>query len=500
MNLGALVSGSTAFEAGAYVVAIALVVILRAALPAESRRRLRTPMVLVGLTLLCTVAVWIAPSGSKTERVLGLVAAFCLALSLIRLAFLLVFETLPVTRGKVPKIVEDILTAVSYFVALMAVFSAGGVEIDSILTASALTTAVVGFALQDTLGNVIAGLAIQLQKPFAVGHWVSLDDRADHIGQVREINWRATKVLTNDNVEVLIPNSTITKAAVVNFSAPSKVVRRSLKVSVSYDVPPSRVEEVALRAIRGVPDVLPEPSPDCIIEAFGDSGVGYWCRYFVDDFRRRDVIGGQVAARIYYEFLREGITIPYPIRTVYMHERSDEQEKRDQEERIQRLTDRFRAIDFLAPLGSADLTALARRVKSVSFGRGEMIVREGEVGTDFYLLERGEVAVLIMPGGKATEIARLKAGDFFGEMSLMTGEARKASVVAAGDVQAVRLDKDSFREVLSHNPKVVDEISRVLAIRQTALDEAATTPADAQKSIERRSVALMSVIRGFFRL
>jgi small-conductance mechanosensitive channel len=500
VNLGSLVSGSAAFEAGAIVVAVALVVILRAALPVEARRRLRTPSILVALALVCAVAAWIAPAGGKTEVGLGLATGLCLALALIRLVFLLLFEALPVTRGRVPKIVEDILTAVSYFVALMAVFSAGGVEIDSILTASALTTAVVGFALQDTLGNVIAGLAIQLQKPFAVGDWVSLSDRSDHVGVVREINWRATKVLTNDNVEVLIPNSSITKSAVVNFSTPSKVVRRHLRVSVSYEVPPSRVEEIALRAIRGVPEVLAEPAPDCIIESFGDSGVLYWCRYFVDDFQRRDAIGGQVAARLYYEFLREGITIPYPIRTVYVHERSDEQEKRDQEERIQRLADRFRAIDFLAPLGGPELTALAKRVRSISFGKGETIVREGDAGTDFYLLERGEVSVLITPGGRATELARLRAGDFFGEMSLMTGEARKASVVATGDVAAVRLDKDSFREVLSHNPRVVDQISRVLAIRQTALEEAAATPADAQKSIERRSVALMSVIRGFFRL
>jgi CRP-like cAMP-binding protein len=157
-------------------------------------------------------------------------------------------------------------------------------------------------------------------------------------------------------------------------------------------------------------------------------------------------------------------------------------------------------VDFLAPLGERELSALARRVRTVAFGRGELIVREGEAGTDFYMLERGEVAVVIMPGGRTQELARLKAGDFFGEMSLMTGEARRASVIALGDVLAVRVDRDSFREVLSHNPRVVDQISRVLAIRQSALDEAAVTPSEAEKSIERRSVALMSVIRGFFRL
>ena len=501
MNLGSLLSGSGALEGGSLLAALGLVVLLRIALPAEGRKHLRTPLAFLALWAVFALARWAGPAGGDIEHHSGLLAAFCLALALIRLVFAFFFEALPLTRGRVPRIVEDILTAIAYFIALMSLFSAGGVDLKSIVLSGAVVTAVIAFALQDTLGNVVAGLSIQFQKPYAVGDWVALTDKPEHVGRVVEINWRVTRVQTNDQVEVLIPNSQIAKAAVINYSKPSNIVRRSLRVAVAYDVPPARVEEVALRAIRSCPDVLPAPEADCIIEAFQDSGIGYWCRFFIDDFRRRDVISGLVASRVYYEFLREGIRIPYPVRNVYMHERSDEQEKREQEERIQRLADRFRSVDFLAPLGAAELTALARRVRSVAFGRGEVIVREGEAGADFYLLERGEVSVVIAPGGKPQEIARLKAGDFFGEMSLMTGETRRASVVALGDVVAVRVDRDSFREVLAHAPRVVDEISRVLAIRQTALEEqAAATPSETEKAIERRSVALMSVIRGFFRL
>lgn len=500
MDVGALFSGSSALEWGSLLASIGLLILLRLTLPTQFRKNLRAPFVWLVLYFVFSIAEWIGPADGSIERVSGLLASFVLALSLIRLVFAFFFEALPLTRGRVPRIVEDILTAVAYFIALMALFSAGGVDLGSIVTASAIVTGVVAFALQDTLGNVIAGLAIQIQKPYEVGDWVSLTEKPDQVGRVVEINWRVTKVVTNDQVAVLIPNSQIAKAAVVNYTKPSKVARRSLRLQGPYEAPPARVQEFALRAIRGCPDVLAVPEPDVVLESFADSGIVYWCRFFIDDFQRRDIIAGLVAERVYYELHREGIRMPYPVRTVHMHERSDDQEKREEEARIHLLADRFRSVDFLAPLGAAELTALARRVKSAVFGRGEVIVREGEPGADFYMLERGEVSVVINPGGRPQEIARLKAGDFFGEMSLMTGEVRRASVVALGDVSAVRVDRDSFREVLSHNPKVVDEISRVLAIRQSALEEAAVTPSEAEQSIARRSVALMSVIRGFFRL
>ncbi len=255
------------------------------------------------------------------------------------------------------------------------------------------------------------------------------------------------------------------------------------------------------RAIRTSPGILPDPPPECILETFGDSAIGYWCRFFIDDFARRDALVGGVAARLYYEFLREGVAIPYPIRTVHVYEHSDVQERRERDDRIRRLAHRFLAIDFLAPLGPGPLDALARRVRTVAFGSGEAIVREGDEGTDLFLIERGEVSVTIDSGGGPHEIARLTVGDFFGEMSLMTGEVRRATVVALGDVQAVRVDKDSFRDILAGNVELVEEISRVLALRESALEQqAAAHPAEAEEVVKTRSAALLGVIRGFFGL
>jgi CRP-like cAMP-binding protein len=260
------------------------------------------------------------------------------------------------------------------------------------------------------------------------------------------------------------------------------------------------VEEIALRAMRASPGVLEEPPPECVLSEFGDSGIEYWCRFFIDDFRRRDVLTGGVAARLYYDFAREGIEIPYPMRTVHLHQRGDEHEQRDRERRAERLAARFQAIDFLAPLGAEVLRELAGRLRTVAYGRGERIVSEGDEGADLFVLERGQVAVLVGHGTQAQEIARLGPGDFFGEMSLMTGEVRRATVVAQGDVEAVRVDKDSFREVLSRSPHVLDEIGRVLVARQAALEAAAASAGAAGAGMDQASYALIDRIRGFFRL
>jgi len=501
MNPTALLSRAGSWEWSWSLAAAVLILLLRWSLPPDRRSRLHVPVAFVGINAaLLGLALLLGPA-SRSGRALGVASVFFLILALLRLAFVVLFDALPVVRGRVPKIVQDVLIGLGYFVAVMGLFGASGVELSSLLTTSALLTAVVGLALQDTLGNVVSGLAIQVMRPYSVGDWVSLDGVPEHYGQVLEVNWRATRIVTNELVTLLIPNSNIAKATVANFSRPSPVVRRGLRVSVAYDVPPSRVEEIALPAILGAPGVLSEPPPECVLSAFGDSGIEYWCRFFIDDFRRRDVIVGGVGARLYYDFLREGIEIPYPIRTVHLHERSDEQQTRERERRHRRLAEHFLSIDFLAPLGQEVLLGLAQRVRTAVYGRGQAIVREGEEGTDLFLVDRGQVAVTVDAGGKAQEVARLGPGEFFGEMSLMTGEARRATVIALGDVETVRVDKDSFREVLATDPRLVEEIGRMLAARQATLDAtAAAGAAGIEQAIETRSQALVKKIRGFFGL
>src|ERR1019366_8980218 len=141
----------------------------------------------------------------------------------------------------------------------------------SILTTSALLTAVIGLALQDTLGNFVSGLALQMQRPFDVGDWVEVDPA--HAGQVTEVTWRATSIMTLDHVEVILPNSTVAKSAIRNYSRPSRVSRRRLVVGASSAASPSEVHAILGEAAADAPGVLPEPRARARTKSFGESAI-----------------------------------------------------------------------------------------------------------------------------------------------------------------------------------------------------------------------------------
>src|SRR5690606_39397019 len=112
------------------------------------------------------------------------------------------------------------------------------VEPASLLATSALLTAVIGLSLQETLGNLFAGLAIQAERPFEVNDWIQFDEHRHRVGRVVEINWRATKVETSDRVILTVPNGVLARAPIMNFSRPTALVRRSVYVDAPFDAPP----------------------------------------------------------------------------------------------------------------------------------------------------------------------------------------------------------------------------------------------------------------------
>ena len=220
-------------------------------LPAGQRRRARQGAVLLGLSLLTGTARFCFPAEASVRRPLLFAATFFLLASIGRSVVLLLIDVLLERRTArpAPKIFRDLSTGIAYLVVALVALHAAGVEPGSILTTSALLTAVIGLALQDTLGNFVSGLALQMQRPFEVGDWVEVDPA--HAGQVTEVTWRATSIMTLDHVEVILPNATVAKSAIRNYSRPSRVSRRRLVVGVSYAASPSEV--ASSRSPAGTP-------------------------------------------------------------------------------------------------------------------------------------------------------------------------------------------------------------------------------------------------------
>lgn len=491
-------------EGLALAIAAGLLVILRLWLPVGGREQLRLPVGLLVLhVLLVALGALLKPTGSAAAF-LEATAVFTVLASIGRSSFLLVMDCLfgPRIVRPLPKILREILQGFIYVAVLFIALRAGGVDPTSLLTTSALLTAIIGLSLQDTLGNLFAGLAIQAEHPFEVGDWIQFDDDQSHVGRVLEINWRATKLVTLENVLVVVPNAALAKTALANFNKPTAPAMRSVEVVAPYEVPPQRVHALLLGAVRGLSGVLDEPAPSVLTREFSERGVTYWLRYFIRDFEARLLIESQVRGRVWYALQRAEVAIPATRRDVRVYEQSASEEKR------QALAERddhraaLAGLDFLSALPSGLLDRLAERVHTRLYMAGEVVFRQGDAGDELYIILRGEVAISFdTRGGAAVELTRLGVGKFFGEMSMLTDSRRHATVKAIAESELLVVGKAALSQILEQAPALQETIQRALSDRQQMLQEL-TAEAEAlpSESMKAPQGVFLGRIRDFFSL
>ena len=487
------------------LILLLITVVVRVVLRHEPvARRLRAPanilVLYLGLFMLVVLARLAWP---EVNQVLYFVSLFVLVLGAIQALVVGVVDVFlgRYRRIEMPVILRDIGMIVIYVVTIILVLGKAGVNLTSILTTSAVLTAIVGFALQETLSSIISGLAIQVEKPFEVGEFIQFKEQ---IGQVVEINWRTTKIVTAHRDVVVIPNNVLTREPLINFSAPNPVHRRKIKIGLPYEVPPNRVKETISRALLEVPGVLRDPEPQILLIEYADFSIVYRVYFYIREFVDREPIEDKVLTRVWYVLKRDGIRIPFPIQDLnVVLESPDKSSSLAQDE----VRSRRRALDdvpLLAPLSPSERDELARRSRTVDFGAGEAVIRQGEPGDSFYVVAEGQVRVRVRaPGASAdTVVATLGPGQFFGEMSLMTGEVRTATVTAAGDTVLHVVDREAFVAIIAANDELVSAIGGVLAERRALLDARRS----AQRSAHSAGAGLedqetiIKKIKNFFRI
>jgi small-conductance mechanosensitive channel/CRP-like cAMP-binding protein len=418
-------------------------------------------------------------------RVVG-VNQLLLALAVINLLVLIVINPLRVDRvpERFPAIVQDTIIIGLFMLVATVVMQ------EKFLTTSAVGAVVIGFALQDTLGNTFAGLAIQVEKPFTVGQWVAV---GPHEGRVVEVNWRATNLRTKAGNLVVLPNAFISKEAIVNYSAPEAPTRLQTTVGVSYDAPPNLVKAAILESLQDRPLVCSAPPPEVFIAGFGASSIEYLIRFWIADFAQDTAALDQVRSAVYYALRRHGFEIPYPIQVEYLREFAHERAS----DRLERLARCLEPIDLFAPLSAEERSELAARAREQLYGRGETIVRQGDAGRSMFIIASGRVRVVEASG---RELATFEQGGYFGEMSMLTGQPRSASVQAVDDCLVVELTADSLRDVALANPDVLKRISDVVAARRADLERQKAESASHSAAAAESPRSLLQRIRAFPRL
>jgi small-conductance mechanosensitive channel/CRP-like cAMP-binding protein len=366
-------------------------------------------------------------------------------------------------RDRFPAIVQDAIVIAVLLIVATFVFK------EQLLTTSAVGAVVVGFALQDTLGNAFAGLAIQSERPFKVGHWIRV---GDFEGRVAEISWRATRLRTKTGNFIVVPNNIVAKEAITNYSEPAAPTRLELEVGVSYSASPATVKQALHEAMSQSRYVLTSPPPDALLVGFDASAMNYRARFWVDDYEADERARDDVRVAIYYAFARRGVEIPYPVQVEYSREWPAADAGALEAERTRVLE----AVDLFATLTDRQRSEIARATATKTYGNGEAIVRQGEPGQSMYVLCSGRVAVLIEP--EKREVATIRPGGYFGEMSLLTGEPRTATVVARGEAVVLELTADLFRRLGVESPHAIEQVGLAAVTRRAELDLARSVARD----------------------
>jgi CRP-like cAMP-binding protein len=272
-------------------------------------------------------------------------------------------------------------------------------------------------------------------------------------------------------------------------------------MGVNYNTPPNKVFSVLENLVEQVPEVLRDPKPLLRITGYRDFTIEYEVRYYLsgyEDYRR---IEGEIYRLIWYHFRRRGIEIPFPIRNVHLH--PVEAGAAAQEQDKGRLEGALRAIDLFRPLSDDELRLATAHFRRLHYAKGEPIIEEGAPGDSFFVVDRGEVEVRKSFAGVVRPLARLMEGQFFGEMALLTGAARSATVTAATDVDVFTIDKAGFQHVIASNPAIAVDISTILAERREALSQAqedVTVRFDGAPTRSQLKEHLLDRIRGYFGL
>jgi len=391
---------------------------------------------------------------------------------------------LPKSGVTLPTIAADLMVGLGYVLATLGVLSGHGLNPSSVLATSAVVSAVLAISLQSTLGNILGGVALQLDGSIHEGDWIQLENGKQ--GRVRAVRWRHTVVETRDWSTIIVPNAQLLAGNIMILGKrEGRAVPQRMWVwfNVDFRTMPTKVIQIVTDAVNASPidGVARDPKPNCVCMDFTkdnrESFATYAVRYWLTDLAADDPTNSRVRARIFTALKRAGIPLAVPAHTAFVEMHDEERLARRHRRHVAERLAAVRTVALFRSLQEDELETLAEGMSHVVYTAGEIITKQGATAHWLYVMTSGtaEIRTVVDPDGdgplpaESRLVATLRAPDFFGEMGLMTGEPRLADVIATTDVECFRLGKATFERVLLDRPEIVNELSEKLATRRVEL-------------------------------
>ncbi|BCS35119.1 membrane protein [Luteitalea sp. TBR-22] len=359
-------------------------------------------------------------------------------------------------QARVPKLLRDLVRLLLVATAGALVYSfVWDKDLSGALAAVGVTSIVVGLALQEPLGNLFSGLMLLMERPFEVGDTVEV---AGASGQVKEVNWRSAHIKSARGVVQIVPNSTLNKEIIRNYSRPRPIRMEEIDVAFGFEHPPNVVREALLEVAHGTPGVLSQPAPIAATLDYGDSSIKYRLIYRTTEDDRWPV-RNEVVTRIWYVAKRRGLTMPYPVVSQINFEggRPFGPHEPTAVERLRELA------------GMPDLPSEAGEVRALSFARDEVVFEEGTDLQGVYLLVKGSVGLQVRVQGEGHPIGVVSPGEYFGEQGMYGVQPAEMRAVAMRDCEVLWMSSETVRGLFEANPRLARESSQVLEVRRRAM-------------------------------
>jgi CRP-like cAMP-binding protein/small-conductance mechanosensitive channel len=457
---------------------------------ARERSRLRTSLVLLSLTAAIWLSTRLPAAWLPGPNVLREVPLALVELAGAQIAIVLLFDVL-LKNLRIPKFAGEIAVAASYIAVIFELLYKIGVNVTGIFATSAVAAAVVGLALQDMLGNIAGGIALELEGGILVGDYIEVDNIA---GWVQHVRLRHTAITTPDGDTLILPNNQLTRAAVRIWSNRH---RQFVPFMMPYEVNPQEVIDTVEFALRAspLPGIAANPAPQCVMQEMLAGHIRYAAIVWLDRPGHDTAEVSSVLTRISFALRRAGIP------ALGISQQVDLRNAAENESRTIGPVDLLRRTPILRLLSEPDILEVAAHLKHLSFAPGEHIITQGEAGDSMFFVVSGTVAISFRSSdGIESRISVIEPGNFFGEASLLTGEPRSASAVALSGVDCYRLDKAGLQTVMNREPELAEDMSVVMAHRQMELEvvrEKIDRETAARREAENQT-QLLGRIRRFF--